>query len=679
MRIHFLSAIALVAGCNGGLQDGNAPPVNTNPPVVTAQPTTVVVTTTDGTVETTAPSCADVTLPTQAQNVLGTRCTACHGADSPKYGTFGDAGDPDALIADGWVIPKDSANSPVYKEISPGPNGEPPAMPIADGGGPLVASEIGIVKQWIDCGAESWIQEGSTGNDNPAARGFISAEMEFTAALGSVALLPIDSTGPDQPDARFLSFVPLYNAGVPADRIKLFVLGLNKLMWSMTTESNPPTLVPVHLDGVILEDGSQVSVSGGLGDSLLFRVDEKDFLWETAFDNGVEDVTVDRWEELMKAYPFGIKYDDQFRAAETLVGLTHTRIPIVNGDWFLDNASLFPLYTDVLDIPTNGDGLDEVTFFDRFGGVVQQDDFDNNNIDCAGMSGQASLVSNFNRVQCREDTRDGYIWASIDYNNQAGGANIFGNPVDFFQFRAGGEIFASLPDGQQVYFVTAATGDFLFDVPANVATDYSPDSDRVVHEGQSCMHCHESGVIARDDEMRASVLAQKGNFDQDTIDQVEEWFPENTDWVNIYDGDISLFQRSLTAADVDNFGDVNQEPTWQASRDYEAPLNQARVAAEYRIPSALLPGLVQFDSQLATQYANLFNGTTNTVDRDVMESVAVQTICNLGLGDDCDFNAVIQGNGVDSCGELRNGLFVGSSVPCAVGSVCNAEGECSKF
>jgi hypothetical protein len=411
----------------------------------------------------------------------------------------------------------------------------------------------------------------------------------------------------------------------------------------------------------------------------MYRVDERDFLWETAQNDGVEDVTVDRWEELMRAYPFGIRYDDQFQAAETLVALTRTRIPIVNGDWFVDQGSLFPLYTDVLDIPTDGGGDDEATFFQRFAGVVQQDDFDNNNIECAGMSGQASLVSNFNRVQCREDTRDGYIWSSIDYANQAGGANIFGNPVDFFNFRAGGEIIASLPDGQQVYFVTDAAGNFLADVPSNVATDYQPDSDRVVHEGQSCMHCHMQGILERDDELKPSVLAQKGNFDQDTIDQVEEWFPPNSDWPSIYGGDIDLFQRSLTALGIADGSDVNQEPTWQLSRDYQAPLTQARVAAEYRIPSAILPGLVAFDANLSIQYSNLFNGTSNTVDREVMESVAVETICNLGLGDDCDFNAVIQGNGVDSCGELRNGLFVGSSVPCAVGSNCNAKGECEKF
>jgi len=247
-----------------------------------------------------------------------------------------------------------------------------------------------------------------------------------------------------------------------------------------------------------------VQVNGGLGESLLFRVDERDFQWENVRDNGVEDVTVDVWEELMRAYPYGIRYDDQFDAAESLVGLTHTRIPIVNGDWFMDFASLDPLYSDVLDIPNNFDD-----FFFQFGGIPSQtDDFDNNLVECAGMDGNASLVSNFNRVQCREDTRDGYCWSSFDFATEADGANIFSNPVDFFGFKAGGEIFCSLPDGQQVYFITDGVGNKLTDVPTNVASDYNVDSDRVVHQGQSCMHCHESGVLERDDQVREAVEQQ---------------------------------------------------------------------------------------------------------------------------------------------------------------------------
>jgi len=436
-------------------------------------------------------------------------------------------------------------------------------------------------------------------------------------------------------------------------------------MWSLTQDDSPPVLVPVNLDGIVLSDTSVVQISGGLGDKLLFRVDERDFQWENKHVNQVEDDTVDVWEQLMKAYPFGIKYDDQFREAETLVGLTHTRIPIAHGDWFIDNASLPPLYFDVLDVPNNYDA-----WLDQFGGVGSQDDFDNNEVDCVGMDGQASLVSNFNRVQCRHRADFGYLWESFDFATEAGGANIFSNPIDFASFRAGGEAFASLPDGQQTYFVYNAALNRLDDAPTNVVTDYSPDSDRVVHTGLSCMHCHESGVLERDDQLRDAVHAQAGAFDQDTIDQVDEWFPLNTDWATKYSLDIDTFNASLDRAGLV----LGEEPTWALSRDYEAPMNQARVAADLGIPAAILQGAISTNSTLQVQFASLFNGTTNSLDRFTFEGIAINAICDLELGDVCDENAF--------CGTNDNfGNFIGSSVPCVAGtaSVCDAQGECTKF
>jgi mono/diheme cytochrome c family protein len=666
MRFEFLSAIALLAACNGGLKGPDTPVPTQN----TVTNVTVPVTNTQGTgttpVTVTAPGCDDTTLPTQAQNIFGQRCSACHGPDSQKYGGFGDALDAAAMITDGWVVASSSATSKIYTEISPGPAGEAPAMPIATGGGPLVPTEVAVIKSWIDCGAQDWAGLGTVPpGDDPASRGFITPEMEFTAALSNVALLPVvDTFGADQPDARYLSLVPLYNGGVPSDRIELYTQALTKLMWSLTIDDSPPVLVPVNLDGITLRDGSVVQISGGLGNKLIWRIDERDFQWDEAVDNQVVDPTIDVWEELMKAYPFGIRYDQQFDAAQSLVALTHTRIPIAHGDWFVDNASLPPLYFDVLDMPNN-----YLAFQQQFGGIDSQLDFDQNRVDCVGMDGQASLVSNFNRVQCRHDSANGYFWESFDFAGEAGGQNIFSNPVDFAAFRAGGESFTSLPDGQQVYFVYNAAENRLDDAPSNVVTDYSPDSDRVVHTGQSCMHCHESGVLERDDQLLDAVLAQQGAFDQATIDQVQEWFPQNSDWPTKYTGDINDFTNSVTAAGVV----IGEEPTWALSRDYEAPVTQARVAADLGIPAAILQGAISTNAQLQVQFASLFNGTTNSIDRFTLEGVAINAICDLQLGDVCP-------NAVDFCGAVDNfGNFIGSSVPCAAGSVCNAEGECTKF
>jgi hypothetical protein len=578
------------------------------------------------------------------------------------------------MVADGWVVPGNTTQSKVYIEINPGPNGEPPLMPTAQGGGPLAATDIATVNQWITCGAQDWTGAGSTGTGTevPAgARGFITPQMVFTAVRADLGTLSPVQAGnqPDQVDARYLSLVNLYNAGVPADRIKLFAQGLNKQMWSLTEERSPPNLVAVNLDGVVLSNGAgTVSISEGLGQSLIWRIDEKDFLWDAAALNADHD----NWEELVKAYPFGVQFDNTFDEARDVVLETHTRVPIMNGDWFDDRASLPPLYFDVLDIPNDFD-----TYYQDFGAINEQQEFDDANLDCVGMNGDESLVSNFNRIQCRFQSLNGYCWNSSDFATEAGQANIFAFPLNFLTARAGGEAFCSLPDGQQSYFVFVNQGNGvnarLDDAPSNVVTDYSPDSDRVVHTGQSCEHCHESGVIERDDDILDAVENPDAGFDSNTRAEVEDRFPGNSELPGIYQTDIGQFTNSLNRMGVA----VGEEPTWAISRDYERPLELPRAAAVFGVRDSLFLGQVSTNGQLQAQYSGLFNGTTNTIDFQIAEGAALQTICDLSVGDNCDATdlAMFKAGGVNFnvfCGEVRKGIFVGNPVPCPNGSVCNA-------
>lgn len=628
--------MALLSGC-AGLTATNQDPET---PLTT---TVTVPTSGGGTVTVPAPSCADPTLADQAEAVFGSRCSNCHGPDSEEYGGFGDALDPAAMVSEGWVVPGDSVGSKISRVISPGPAGETPSMPTPQGGGPLAPTELGVVQQWIACGAEDWTDNGL----GEASRGFLSPEMVYEAALADVIRLPIeDATEADQINARYLSLVPLYNSGVSAERIELYAVALNKLVWHLTTERDAPPLTPVDLDGVRLPDGSVVEVAEGLDAQLLFRVDERLLGWEG------DDVDV--WEELVKAYPYGVPFGDQLDSAEALTQLTGARIPIVHGDWFGAHASLPPLYNDVLDVPDNIDD-----FYDQFGGIDDIDeDFEDNRVDCAGMDGEQTLVSNFNRVICRHDSTDGYCWESFDFANQVGEQNIFAFPADFQDNEDGGEAFCSLPNGAQVYLVYDAAGNRLDEAPINVVADFNPDSGGVVRSGLHCMRCHESGVIEREDQVRDAVLASEDAFDGEVVDQVLEWFPTNQEWVDLYGDDIALFEDMLEQIDVS----VGEEPIWALSQDHEFPVSQQRVAAELGIPVGLLQGALSTDNALQAQYASLFNGTTNVIDRPLLEALARDTICALEIGETCDER--------EFCGE--------SAVPCPDGSSCDAFGQCSK-
>lgn len=580
------------------------------------------------------PTCEE--LPELAEQLLGSRCAACHGPASPAYGGFGDALDPEALVEEGWVTPGNPGNSPILTSILAD------EMPPSNGGGPLSAAERTVIEQWIDCGAESWGEVASS-------RGFLSPEMEFQAALDDARDLGADNDGddPDGENARYLSLVPLYNAGVDADRIELYATALSKLVLSLTVEFTTAPLIPVDLDGFELDDGTPIRVADGLGRSLLFRVDLKTFGWDNP------DEAIDVWEELVKLYPFGVQYDNEFEAAEELVDLTHSRIPLVHGDWFAANASLPPLYFDVLDMPATFDG-----FMEQFGDIQSvQEDFDLNRVACAGMDASQSLVSGANRVICRHDARPGYCWESFDFASIAGNKNIFTDPVDFLVAKDGGEAFCSLPSGQQVYLVYNAAGERIDNAPIAVVSDYNDDAGGEVKTGLSCIRCHEEGVLERDDQVRDILLANPNNFDEAVFDLALEWYRPNDELAEIYAQDIDDFSDALDTIEVP----VGLEVTWELSEEYEAPMSAVRVAAELGLAEGAFLARLETDDDIQLLYSSLYGGL-DTLERDAFEFAARDTICELEVGDVCDEAAF--------CGL--------SAVPCPAGSSCDAQGQCTK-
>jgi hypothetical protein len=178
-------------------------------------------------------------------------------------------------------------------------------------------------------------------------------------------------------------------------------------------------------------------------------------------------------------------------------------------------------------------------------------------------------------------------------------------------------------------------------------------------------------VIERDDDI-LSTVEQNSAFGQDVKQAVSELFPGNSILPGIYQSDIDQFTSSLNRMTVA----VGEEPTWAMNRDYEAPLSEARVGATFGLRGEVFTGEIQVNDVLVTQYGNLGNGTTSTVDFQVAEGAALETTCELSLGDACNAQdlATFEAGGVNFnvfCGEVRNGIYVGGPVPCAGNTVCN--------
>jgi hypothetical protein len=667
-QMRLIAVLCLVAGC-GFTKDGETPVVDPNLPPPTGG--TVIVEPPagddDDDDEVEVPDDEDILdldcdadkeeVAEAAEDVLGERCSACHGEGSEEYGGFGSATDAVGLVDGGWAVPGDPDASKIFIQIDAG------TMPTASGGGPLESEERDVIQKWIECGAPDWAATAIPGED--AVRGFIPPEALYEAALDDAQDLDVQDDSQfedDQVNARYLSLVHLYNAGVSTEEITRFSTGLNKLVWSLSREDLGTSITPVNLDGIDFDDGGDdedatLQIADGLGDKLLFRVDMKEFGWDAEVGE------VDVWEEMVKLYPLAINFAEEFDAAEDLQQETKARIPIVNGDWFLGNASQPPLYFDMLDVPDNIDD-----FMLQFGGIVGFEQTVLDDGECAGMDAQESLVSNFNRVSCRMDSSDGYCYASFDFASQADTQDIFEFPDTFFDNEDGGEAFCALPNGQQAYLVYAANGQRLDNAPIQVVSDFTPGSGGEVITGLSCFNCHSAGVIERSDQLRVFVEEFENEFEEAQVAFVQDLFPTNDQWADIYANDVSRFTDSL-----ENMTPVVEvlgtEPIYMAYRNYDDTVLFDRVAGELALPNEVLEFQIESDGEVNQQIGVLL--TSGKIDRESFELDARNVICTLELGGECDEvdGEFVGVNGVAFCGL--------SAVPCLEGSTCNVDGTCT--
>ena len=172
-------------------------------------------------------------------------------------------------------------------------------------------------------------------------------------------------------------------------------------------------------------------------------------------------------------------------------------IPAVHVDWFVAQASLPPLYHDLLSLPLTDRELETRLEVDVIRNLVNAPGV---RVWRAGTNN--SGVSNNNRVIERHTSRYGAYWKSYDFAGSVGTQNIFTHPLSFTH--DGGEVVFNLPNGLQAYYVTNASGFRLDDAPINIVSNPAA-SDPTVRNGLSCLGCHTEGVKTFEDEVRAVI------------------------------------------------------------------------------------------------------------------------------------------------------------------------------
>ena len=311
-------------------------------------------------------------------------CFNCHGPDGAYKETL--LMEHNALITEnGPVVPGNPEASRLYKRLL-GEGGQ--LMPL--GGPPLPDSQIETVKNWILAGAPDWAAAPTTDGD------FISpAEILTTIETHLMSLAPFDRAY-----ARYFTMTHLYNAGESVGILQEYRQALYKLVNSLSwgsTITNPQPIDPQRT---------------------IFYIDLRHYEWDVN----------DGWTQIEAEYPYHISYDAPIQTAlkaqlGRLQGEMKTDTPSIHVDWFVAQASLPPLYHDLLSLP----------FTDRDLEKRLEVDVDRNILTAQGVrvwraGTNNSGVSNHNRVIERHKSRYGAYWKSYDFAGSVGTQNIFTHP-----------------------------------------------------------------------------------------------------------------------------------------------------------------------------------------------------------------------------------------------------------
>ena len=275
----------------------------------------------------------------------------------------------------------------------------------------------------------------------------------------------------DRAFARYFTMTHLYNAGEAAAVLEASRNGLSKLVNSLSwgaTVTNPEPIDPQET---------------------IFYIDLRHYEWDRN----------DAWTQIETIYPYHISFDAPTQTAlkqqlERLQIETNSNIPSVHVDWFLAQASLPPLYHDLLSLPLTDGELETRLGIDVDGNLRNAPGV---RVWRAGFNN--SGVSNNNRMVERHKSIHGAYWKSYDFAGSVGTQNIFNHPLDFTH--DGGEVIFNLPNGLQAYYLVNASGSRLDAAPINIVSNPAA-SDPTVRNGLSCFGCHTEGMKTFEDQVR---------------------------------------------------------------------------------------------------------------------------------------------------------------------------------
>ena len=416
----------------------------------------------------------------QVRGIFEKNCFRCHGQnDEAEAGVY--ILDRDKLVAKNKVVPGNPEKSRVVQRLT----SDDPMPPDEETPRPS-AADIDLIKKWVAAGAPPF----PSASPIAPTVALLDANYLLTSIRDHLLKVPEQ----DRRFQRYFTFSHLFNNPDEMKNLPMYRAGLAKVVNSLSWKKT--IVLPQAVDK----------------NETIYALDLRDLDWETP----------DRWQVLVSAYPYGLRYDSGSNAGlrpltEEIERLAGHPLPYVRADWFIATASRPPLYNSFLNLPTTARQLEELL------GVDLAADFLNGKLRRAGFL--KSNVSSQNRMIERHDSRFGAYWKSYDFRSSQNRESLVSFPLgptaafipnhpfpDLAFEQAGGEIIFNLPNGLQGYMLVENHDNRLDIAPIEVVRDReeTAGTPQIVN-GLSCMACHVNGMITGDnvkDLLRAGSAAE---------------------------------------------------------------------------------------------------------------------------------------------------------------------------
>jgi hypothetical protein len=520
----------------------------------------------------------------RARVILEKNCAACHGnAGQPAKGISVVQWSTLATSKLGGaqlVVPRQADRSLLIQAVE---GRVKPQMPYEQN--PLSPGDIQVLRAWVNAGALDWTAPA----ERTKGRSFLSEAALLDVIVQDLTAAPKR----DRTYLRYYSIANLYNNPDYTERdLELYRTSLGKLVNSLSWSRD--IVQPKAIDSA----------------RTLLRIDLRSFDW-----------TSEIWQNIIASYPYGLKPRSSMEQVLQIQSLSGAQLPYIRVDWFVANASLPPLYHQLLQLP------DTVLELEQKLGVNVAQDLAQDKAIRGGV--RNSGVSRNNRVVERHRSLYGAYWKSFDFADNQGPKNIFSNPVDLQP--DGGEFIFHLPNGLQAYFIANKQAKRLDEAPVQIVRDKTNLDDPVVHNGRSCIGCHFQGLNTFQDEVAPLVQSQKqASFD---LEKARALYVSQVGLDGYFKQDNERFQKALNETGSGVPQRSVDEPVSVLARRYQSDLTVAQAAADTALPAKILQERIAQSSELQKLGFGQLLSPSGGIKRDLWEQDFGKVVSELKLGE----------------------------------------------